>query len=139
METTQQWNQLLSALIQVLIIPILPSVAAFIIAYFRKKTKELEKEMENRELARYLAIAENAVMAAVTAVNQLYVDEIRTRNGGLTPSEQRTAFEMAKEKALRMIGENGLSVLRREYGELDPWLDNRIEACVHSYKRRTSI
>lgn len=138
MGITEQLNKLLPIIINIMIIPILPVVTAFIIAYIKKKTQELETGMKNTEMNRYIHLAEDAVATAVTSVNQIFVDGIKQRNSSMTPYEQKAAFGMAKEKALRIIGDKGIGVLKNLYRDFDAWLENRIEYYVSLSKKNST-
>lgn len=135
MNITEQLNNLLSTVINIMIIPILPVLTAFIIAYIKRKTSELEAGMKSAELTRYTRLAEDAVVTAVTAVNQVFVDSIKQRNSTLTPYEQKAAFGMAKERSLKIIGDNGVKILKSLYKDFDTWLENRIEYYVNICKK----
>jgi LPS O-antigen subunit length determinant protein (WzzB/FepE family) len=134
MENQELLNNFLNSIINIIIIPLLPAVAAFLIAFIRKKTKEIEAQIKNKELAKYINIAENAVITAVTAVNQTYVDNLKKSNGELSACEQKVAFEMARKKAIAIIGDAALDALTELYKDFDTWLDNQIEYSVSQLK-----
>jgi len=134
MENQELLNNFLRTIIEIIIIPLLPAVAAFLIALIRKKTQEIETQIKNKELAKYMNIAENAVITAVTAVSQTYVDNLKKTNGKLSACEQKVAFEMAKQKAISIIGDAALEALRELYKDFDAWLGNQIEYAVSQLK-----
>lgn len=138
MDNTTLFSELLNTVIRVLVIPIIPVVAAYLIALIKKETARIEHQIENKELAKYENTADNAVITAVTAVNQTYVDNIKQKNGSLSSYEQKVAFEMAREKALRIIGELGGEVLKKLHSDFDAWLENQIEYYVNKSKNDPS-
>jgi hypothetical protein len=134
MENHVLLENFLSTIINIIIIPLLPAVAAFLIALIRKKTQEIEAQTKNKELAKYINIAENAVITAVTSVSQTYVDSLKKSNGKLSVYEQKVAFEMAREKTIGIIGDAALEALTELYKDFDAWLDNQIEYSVSQLK-----
>lgn len=127
LDFNQFLNQIQLTVLNVVIIPLLPVVTAFLIAYVKHKTSELENTIQKEELSKYLEIAENAIISSVAAVNQIYVDEIKDANGILSQVEQKNAFEMAKSKIFNIVGEAGISALNQLYKDCEAYLNNRIE------------
>ncbi len=131
-------NTVLNTIITVLVIPLIPVVSAYIIAFLKKKTKELENSINSKVLNKYIDTAENAISTAVTSVAQTYTDSLKKKNGMLNPDEQKAAFEMAKLKTVRIIGDAGLEALKSAYSDIDTWLDNRIEYYVSQNKKQAT-
>lgn len=127
-------NELSVTIINVLIIPLLPVFTSFLIALMRKKIAEIEKNIKNQELVNYIQLAENAAATAVMAVSQTYVDDLKKANGSLTIEQQKTALQMAKDKALLILGEAGANALQAMSKDLDAWLENKIECYVGMFK-----
>jgi hypothetical protein len=127
-------NDILDSIVRIVVIPLLPVITAFIIAFIKKKTAELQKNLDNRDLDKYLSIAEDAVITAVTTVNQIYTDDLKKKNGSLSPYEQKVAFEMAREKTLKILGNAALNMLSLIYEDIDSWLENKIEYYVNALK-----
>lgn len=123
-------NQILLNVLNLLIIPILPVVTAFLIAYLKKKTSELKNRLQNEEISKYINIVEKAISSMVSKVNQIYVDDIKAKNGHLTPEEQKSAFEMAKSQILSIAGDTAISALNQIYKDSETYLNNRIEYYV---------
>ncbi len=131
---TVQCNEIITTVINALIIPLLPIISAYLVAFIRRKTAEIEAGLKNEEMKKYVTIAENAIVTAVTAVNQVYVDSLKKANGSLTPYEQKVAFEMAREKTLNILGESSINALKELFKDLDSWLEGRIEYYVNISK-----
>lgn len=130
MNPSNQWTQLSTPLIQMVVIPLLPVITGFIIAWLKKKTAEFQHTIQSKELSKYLSMAENAVITAVTAVNQVYVDALKKENGILSPEEQKTAFAMARNKVLTILGETGIEAAKTAIADFDAWLESKIEFYV---------
>ena len=127
MNNFQDLNQLLITIVNVMIIPILPVLTAFIIAYLRKKTSELENGIKNTELVKSLDMAENAIISSVAAVSQIYADSLIKNKGYLSHDEQKAAISMVKEKVTKIIDDTAKKALGEVYKNVDAWIDNRIE------------
>lgn len=120
-------KQVLPNILNILVIPLLPVVTAFIMAYIRKKTAELEIKTKNQNLMKYFDIFENAIISSVAAVNQIYVDEILKSNGFLSEVEKKKAFELTKTNVIKIMGDAGLKFLSQLCKDSEAYLDNRIE------------
>lgn len=127
-------NELIVSIINIIIIPLLPVASAYIIAFIRKKTAELEANINNKEMSNYIHIAETAIITSVTSVNQIFVEDLKKKNGKLSAYEQRVAFEMAKDRVLNILGEATIKVIQQVYKDFDTWIDNRIEYYVNQSK-----
>lgn len=134
MDNPLDLNQILSTIINIIILPVLPVLTSFIIAFLRKKISELKGNMENMELLKHMDMAENAIISSVAAVNQLYVDNLKRSNGNLSSEEKNLAFTMARERVLRILGEKGKQTLGKVYKDIDYWIDSRIEYHVSQSK-----
>lgn len=86
-----------------------------------------------------LEFLNGAIVAAVYAVNQVYVDEIKKarEDGELTAEEKRHAFDMAKDYILKQIPPLFLKAVKKLFGgaeNLNAYVDTQIEAAVKEAK-----
>lgn len=123
-------NQILSNVLNVLVIPLLPVLTAFLIAYIKKKTSELQSRLQKEETSKYIELVEKAICSMVSTVNQIYVDDIKAVNGHLSAQEQKNAFEMAKTQIVKIAGDTAISALSQVYKDSEAYLNNRIEYYV---------
>lgn len=123
-------NQILSNVFNLLVIPLLPVVTAFLIAYLKKKTSDLQSRLQNEETSRYIQLVENAICSMVSTVNQIYVDDIKAVNEHLTVEEQKNAFQMAKNQIVKIAGDTAITALNQLYNDSETYLNNRIEYYV---------
>jgi hypothetical protein len=114
-------------------IALLPVVSAYLIALLKKKTADLEQKIMNDDLKGYVEIASDAVSTAVAAVTQTYVDGLKGTEGW-TKEAQREAFDKAKSKALAIMGGSARSALEILYGDVNAWLEAKIEQAVKRTK-----
>ena len=129
-------NGYLNIIKDFLIIPILPVISTFIIVLLKKKTSEISQNIKNDEIKKYINIAEDAVYTAVTAVTQTYVMTLKKENA-FTEEAQEEAFETAKAKSLLIMGQSAQEALELVYGDLNEWLNNKIEYYVNISKSYT--
>ncbi|NSW90195.1 MAG: hypothetical protein HPY74_05870 [Firmicutes bacterium] len=122
-----------NAIITVVVLPLLTVATGYLVALIRKKIAELEEKINSQKVDKYLNIAEDAVCTAVTAVSQTYV-EVLKNNSQFDKAAQQEAFNMAKNKALAIMGTAAQQALRAAYTDLDAWLDNKIEYYVNINK-----
>lgn len=114
--------ELLSYLISVLIVPLILTLIKAGVSYIESKTK-------NNKVGCFIKIAENAVETAVLAVSQVYVDSLKKGNR-FDEQAKKEAFNQAKTRALSIIGDGVRGELENLCGDLDSWIDNKIEYYV---------
>lgn len=125
--------ELIGAVITVCVIPMLGIITKYVITYIQSKTAEIEHKMNNETMEKYLKIAEDAVCTAVTAVNQTLV-EVLKENGKFDKEAQQEAFTKAKEQALAIMGSAAQETVNQAYGDINVWLNNKIEYYVNKSK-----
>ncbi|MCX7923013.1 MAG: hypothetical protein N3B21_13535 [Clostridia bacterium] len=126
-------NIVLNTIITALVIPILTSITVYLVSFLKKKALALEAKTNNDTLKKFIDLAENIIETTVTAVSQTFVDDLK-KNGTFDKASQAEAFEMAKQKILSTISENVKQTLISLYGDLDQYVDSRIEYYVRKVK-----
>jgi gas vesicle protein len=111
------------------LIAIIGAVSAFVIAFLRKKSEELQQKTVNKTIDKYIGIAEDIITTAVVAVNQTFVDELK-RGGAFTPERQEEAFTRCKDIVLKLILEESKGAVECLYGDFNKWLTSKIEYYV---------
>jgi hypothetical protein len=96
-------------------------------------TNKLKAQIADESFHKYVDLAEDAVATAVISVHQTFVSTLKA-NGGWNEQSKALAFEMAKKKALAIMGDNARTVLQEAYGDIDAWLDDKIETVVSTTK-----
>ncbi|MDP4181178.1 MAG: hypothetical protein Q8942_08815 [Bacillota bacterium] len=123
----------ISATFSVLIIPIIGFISKFIIMFLKSKVSELEQKIKNDTLNKYISIAEDAIETAVVSVNQTFVDNIK-KQGTFDKETAGKSFDLAKQKAISIMGTSVKNALTDAYNDLDAWIDSKIEVCVRQNK-----
>lgn len=127
------FNDILTVIFKVVIIPVLPVAVAYLIAYLRAKKEELTNSMNNQVVASVLSEAGDAVLQAVEYVSQTYVDNLKAQ-GKFDVEAQKQAFEKAKEAALTILTQESLELLTSITGDVETWLTTKIEQTVREKK-----
>ena len=104
------------------LVPLLTAAIAAGAAYLRSLLKDQRK-------AKYIDIAEDAVQTAVISTYQTLVSTIKGTDGWNEKTKQ-LAFEESKRKAIAIMGTAARQTLEELYGDVDQWLDNKIEFYV---------
>jgi len=87
-----------------------------------------------------LEFLDGAIVTAVYAVNQVYVEGIKKgkEDGVLTDEEKKTAFNMAKDYIFKQIPPKFLDALKKLFGSteaLSAHIETNIEATVQEAKQ----
>ena len=125
-------NQILSACIPVLCL-LITAGGAYLVALLRKRTAQIEKEIDNATASKYMNMACEAVAQAVTYTAQTFVDTLKAE-GAFTKEKQLEAFNTAKDKVLEILGDTVVAALGEIYGDFDAWLDTKIEQVCREIK-----
>jgi len=130
-------SQTLAAIVQALLIPILPTVAAYAIEWFKAKTKAVKEQTKNDDLHKYIDMLGENAADVVAALNQEMVENMKkmSADGKLTIDEINTLKETATNRVINILGENGIKLLKEVFGDIVLMIENKIEAEVNASKR----
>ena len=125
-------QQIANACVPVLCL-LITAGGAYLVALLRKKTAQVQQELDSDTAAKYMDMACDAVAQAVTHTAQTFVDALKS-DGAFTKEKQEEAFDKAKNKALKILGDTVVAVLNEIYGDFDLWLDTKIEQVCREIK-----
>ena len=121
-------------LLQAVATAAVPVCAAFLVQFLRRKSQELGAQMDSLTTKELLAEVTEAVTTAVTYTSQTYVDALK--KGGIFDKEaQLEALKKSKDKTLSLLSASAKKVLAEVYGDLDAYLETKIEAEVRRQKQ----
>lgn len=126
-------NELLMTIIQVVIIPAIPVLVTFLVKLLKAKADQTTTKISNELARQYLQEAIDAVLQAVTYTSQTYVDSLKKQDR-FDADAQKVAFATAKEVALALFTEEAKKMIAELYGDLNVWLDTKIEQTVKEQK-----
>lgn len=126
-------DELLTTLIQVVIIPAIPILVGYLVKFLKTKANQAAVETDNELIKQYLQEATDAVLQAVTYTAQTYVDSLKGA-GKFDKEAQENAFRRAKEVAIKLMTEEARRILEESCGDISTWLDTKIEQTVKEQK-----
>lgn len=129
---TTTWNDIMSACVPILCL-LITAGGAYLVALLKRETMKIEKQLDNETIAKYIEMANDAVTQATLYTTQVYVETLK-KQGGFTKEKQIEAFNMSKQKALDILGETAIKALNEIYGDLDAFLNTKIEEIVYQSK-----
>lgn len=115
-------NEVLELILRTILLPLILYGATLLRNYIKAR-------IQSAEIQGTLDLAISAVEAAVGAVGQTFVDELKAA-GEFTPAKAQEAFDLAKEKALDILGDAGIEMLIKVTGDAEKWIDAKIEELV---------
>lgn len=126
MDTTE----ILSIVITVVIIPLATWAITALTDYLKTKT-------ENAKLDKLLDMAQDAITTAVQEVMQTYVSSLK-KSGEWNEDTQKIALEMAKQKAIDLMGVAAYKALGTLFDsaerQMQEWMTAKIEAATRAEK-----
>ena len=122
-------QETLNLLATAVVVPVLVALVPYLVALIKSGTEYIRQRNKDKDLEKYIGIAEDAVQTAVISTFQTFVSKIKDTNGW-TRETQDLAFREAKAKAIAIMGTATREALREVYDDFDAWLDNKIEFYV---------
>ena len=126
-------QQILAAAVPVLCL-LITAGGAYLVALIRKATEALKQKADNETARKYIDMAYGAVNKAVMATAQTFVDALK-KEGAFTKEKQIEAFNMAKNTALEILGNEAIAALDEIYGDFDTWINTLIEHDCRIYSQ----
>ena len=127
------WQTALHEILYILIVIILPVMVRYIVVYLNVKTKEYSSKLENETLRKYVEDANDIIASIVLSVSQTYVDAMK-KAGKFTSQAQKTAKDMAVEKAKELISDASKNAIVVLYNDFEAYINEQIEALVRVNK-----
>lgn len=128
----ENMQQIVSACVPILCL-LITAGGGYLVALLRKRTAQIEKELDNKTASKYMNMACEAVDQAVTYTAQTFVDTLKAE-GAFTKEKQLEAFQKAKDKTLEILGDTAVKALGEIYGDFDVWLNTKIEQVCREIK-----
>ena len=126
-------QQIVAACVPVLCL-IITAGGAYAVALLHRETAKIENKLNNEALNKYMDMAVDAVAQAVAYTAQTFVDALKSE-GAFTKEKQAEAFNMAKEKAMDILGDTAVAALNKVYGDFDAWIETKIEQMCRTDKK----
>lgn len=127
-------NEFLTTLLQAVLVAAVPVCAAFIGKGLKALAAYLGQKSESDAARKYLEAAADAISTAVTYTSQVYVDKLKEA-GQFTKENQKEALGIAVAQAKNLLTAEATAFLESAYGDLNEYLQSRIEAEVRNQKQ----
>ena len=112
----------------------IPVLITYLCKFLYEKWTEGRVKIENEKVSTTLDNVVKMVLDVVETTNQTFVDELK-KNGEFTKEAAAEAFNISKEKALKMLSNDAAEIITKVYGDIDVYLDTLIEATVRQLKK----
>ena len=117
---------ILAAIVTCIVLPLISFIGI-------KFTQWLNTKIKNDKGKALMERATQIVLDAVRCVFQTYVEALK-KSGGFDQKAQIYAFNLAKDTALKQLGEDAKNYISKNYGDLQEWLKTEIEASINKLK-----
>lgn len=128
-------QELLKILIEVVFLPAIPVVVTYVVKTLKAHIESKIAQVNNSDVALYLNQVCDIISQAVTCTTQTYVDALKAE-GKFDRSAQMTAFAKTKDKVVTMLSKEAYDLLNSLYGDVDIWIETKIEQEVRLQKTR---
>jgi len=122
----QIFINILAAVVTCIILPLISFLGV-------KLTEWLNTKIKNEKGQALIKKATDIVLNAVRCVFQSYVEALK-KSGGFDQKAQIYAFNLAKDIALKQLGDDAKKYIAQNYGDLEEWLKTEIEASINLLK-----
>ncbi len=122
----QIFINILAAVVTCIILPLISFLGV-------KLTEWLNTKIKNEKGQALIKKATDIVLNAVRCVFQSYVEALK-KSGGFDQKAQIYAFNLAKDIALKQLGDDAKNYIVHNYGDLEEWLKTEIEASINLLK-----
>lgn len=129
---SENLQQIVGAFVPVLCL-LITAGGAYLVTLVKRQTAQLQQELDNETLNKYMDMAADAVVQAVTYTAQTFVDALKAQ-GAFTKDKQLEAFQKSKEKVLEILGDTAVEALNSLYGDFDTLLTTKIEQVCRDIK-----
>ena len=123
-------NEVILNVLTVLVISVILPLISVIGGYL---TNWLSSKIGNEKAKNLVSKAQEIIVSAVQAVFQTYVDSLK-KEGSFDKKNQLIALNKAKDIALNQMTNEVRQCIIRNYGDLDVWLNTKIEATIDTLK-----
>ena len=98
-----------------------------------KLTQWLNTKIKNNKGKALMEQAVDIVINAVRSVFQTYVESLKN-SGNFNKESQTIAFNLAKSLILKQLTDDAKNYISQNYGDLEEWIRNEIEASIYKLK-----
>ena len=122
--------EIIATIFEVCIIPLLGVLVGFLVKWINSKSKEIQTNIDNETLNKYLQMLTETVTDCVIATNQTYVESLKSQ-GSFDAEAQKQAFNMTCTAVLEILSDDAKLYLTAAVGDLQTLITKKIEAEVN--------
>ena len=123
--------EILQQIFELCIVPLLGILTAYIVKLVQKKINEIEDNIGNKKVNKYLDMLNETIAECVVATNQTYVWALKQENV-FDKKAQQKALEITKDKVLNILTDDAKKCLNEAYGDLETYILTKIESTVNT-------
>lgn len=125
-----EWNVVLICVVVSIVVPIIAGLLAWGISVLKKLVNE---KIDNATLKAVLNDGLTVIENSVKYTYQTYVEGMKDKDI-FDEAAQKQALQMAKDKALSMLSEGFINMIKDMYGDVNNWLETNIESTIYTLK-----
>jgi ketopantoate reductase len=130
------WNMIANTAFQIVIIPLLSALTAFLVKLIQTKTQSIKSKIKSDKAQKYADMLSQTIIDCVIATNQTYTNIMKDQN--LFDAEaQKYAFNMTYNAVMALLTDEAKKYLEEFYGNLDVYVREKIEAEVNNNRNLT--
>lgn len=133
-----EWMEILTQLFEIVLLPLLGAVAAFLVVLIKKKGDQIANKTNDEIEQKYIKMLTETIADCVSATTQTYVDSLK-KQGKFDAEAQKVAFQMSYTAVFNVLTEDAKDYLSELYGDLGAYVTQKIEAQVQADKKITPI
>ena len=126
--------ELLAQIMEVVIIPLLGVITAYIVKLVNAKLDEIAETRQSELEQKYLEMLGETISDCVIATTQTYVDSLK-KKGEFTAEAQKEAFEQTYSAVMNILSDDAKEFLQEAVGDLNLYITQKIEAEVKVNKQ----
>ena len=124
---------LLAEIMEVVVIPLLGILTAYVVKLVNAKIEDINKERDNVLEEKYLTMLSATISDCVTATTQTYVESLK-KQGKFDAEAQKEAFNQTYTAVMNILSEEAKKYLTVAVGDLNLYITQKIEAEVNANK-----
>ena len=120
---------LLAQVMEVVIIPLLGILTAYIVMIVNAKLEEMAASRKNELEKKYIKMLNDTISDCVIATTQTYVESLK-KQGSFDLNAQKEAFNQTYSAVIDILSEEAKEYLNEAIGDLNLYITQKIEAEV---------
>ena len=121
--------ELLTQIMEVVIIPLLGILTTYIVKIVNAKLEEVSASRKNELEKKYIDMLNDTISDCVIATTQTYVESLK-KQGSFNVDAQKEAFNQTYSAVMGILSEEAKEYLNEAIGDLNLYITQKIEAEV---------